>query len=275
MLTTGQIAHHASLSEKAVRLYADCGLLTSDRDPNNHRLFSEDQGERARRIALLRSLGLSLAEVRSVLDADDAPATFDGLWDVRRSAAAHAEEVGSYARSVLSGTPSLPGDLKVRRRTSPEQVVLRIRGEATLPQLPITVPELAQRLFDTLAAADAPLAGSLYVEFCSRATETFAAQLYVCAPMHGNVIRPPVGMEIVVVAPHVELFVGLRQAEADDQSLVVAVHDYLSLQYGSLRSGPNRDVYYPSFGTGATGEVMDVAVVVPGDVAAGLPPMYS
>jgi DNA-binding transcriptional MerR regulator len=263
MLTTGQIAQRAALSEKAVRLYADRGLLTADRDANNHRVFAYDQVERARRIALLRSLDLSLVEVRSIIDSEDAPRAFDRLWDARRSGAAHAEDVGAYARSVLADTPPLPGNLHVLSRDLPSRAVLCIRGEARLSEIASVLPTLTGRLLNALTDAGAPLAGPLYVEFYSRVTGTFAAELRVCAPFAGEAIRAVAGMEIAIDSAHTERFVGLRQGEADDQSLVVAVHDYLSGNHGSFRLGPNREIYYPSYGTGIEGEVMDVAITIP------------
>ncbi len=261
MLTTGQIARSAALSEKAVRLYVERGLLSSHRDAANHRIFADDQADRARRIMLLRTLDFSLAEVAAVLDAPDPAAVYDYVWEARRAENARAEGASEYVRGVLRGDPVLPGGLEVRRRLEQSRSVLRVRAEATLTEVASVLPHLSERLFCALRAADAPLAGFLYVEFCSRATEAYPAEIRVCAPFEGA-IRPPEGMEITLDPGHGEHYVGLDQAQADDQRLVVAVHDYLSACVGGLRSGPNREIYRPEFATGAPGVVMEIAVAV-------------
>jgi hypothetical protein len=139
--------------------------------------------------------------------------------------------------------------------------VLRIAGTATLEELPSVLPRLTQELFSALTEAELPLAGAPYVEYRTRATETYPAELRLCAPFEG-MIRPPAGMEVVLDPAHTECFVGLEQAAAGDQALVVAVHDYLSFHHGRHRVGPNQEIYHPGFGTGAPGVVMDLALPV-------------
>jgi DNA-binding transcriptional MerR regulator len=262
MLTTGQIARLASVSQKAIRLYADRGLLVSERDGADRRLFSEDQLERARRIVLLRSLDFSLAEVAAVLDAPDPVAAFDAVHGRRRHRAAASRGALDYARDLLQGEIALPSGLEVRRRTIRDRAVLGVRGEATLAEIAVVLPALTGRVFEALFEADAPLADPVYVEFATRATESYPAALHVRAPFEGA-IRPPEGMELTLDPAHDEIFVSLDQAQAGDQALLVAVHDYLCARHGAQRRGPNREVYLPSFGTGATGEVMSIAVPVP------------
>ncbi|WP_447944023.1 MerR family transcriptional regulator [Microbacterium aurum] len=261
MLTTGQIAVGTALSEKAIRMYADRGLLRSHRDGANHRVFLEDQIDRARRIALLRMLDFSLADVGAVLDAPDPAAAFDLVWETRRGDVARRDRASEYVRRALTAAPVLPEGLKVRPRSVLGRSVLRITGEAALPAMASVLAELSGRLFSALTNADAPLAGPIYAEFCSRATEKFAGQIRLCAPF-GGAIHPPADMDITFDPAHDELSVGLDQASADDQRLVVAVHDYLSAQYEQLRAGPDREIYHPEFGTGANGHVMEIALPI-------------
>ena len=262
MLTTGQLAAHATVSEKAVRLYADRGLLAARRDPSSgHRLFEDAQADRLRLVCLLRSLDLSLAEIEGVLDGGARVADFDAVWSARRSDAARVDVAGEYVRGVLAGDVVLPSGLVVEDREVSERVVLRVEGEAALPQMATVLPELTGRLFAALTAADVPLAGPPYVEHRSRATETSPARLAVCAPVD-RAMRPPAGMQVVLDPAHHEAFVALRQAQADDQRLLVVVHDHLSAGRRTSRVGPNRETYRPAFGTGADGVVMDVAVPV-------------
>ena len=71
-LTTGDLARAAGLTTKAVRLYDERGLLHPARTSEGWRLFDRTQVDRARLIALLRSLGAPLGVVAELLDADDA-----------------------------------------------------------------------------------------------------------------------------------------------------------------------------------------------------------
>ncbi|GAA2455803.1 MerR family transcriptional regulator [Agromyces soli] len=261
MHTTGQIAQLTALSEKAIRLYADRGLLVAERNAAHHRVFDDDQVDRARRIVLLRALDLSLSEVRAVLDADDPTRAFDAHWEGRRRTLQHSSDVAEYVRRSLSGPPELPDGLDVQRRSVPDRVVLAKRGTATLPAVPAVLPQLTGELFTALLDAEAPLTGPPFVEYLTRATESSPAQLRGCVPFDGS-LTPAAGLEITLDPAHDELFVPLAQQHADDQALLVAVHDYLTATHGRQRTGANRESYFRSFGTGADGEVMEVGIPV-------------
>ncbi|WP_067162617.1 MerR family transcriptional regulator [Microbacterium sp. TNHR37B] len=261
MLTTGQLAAHAAISEKAVRLYADRGLLTATRDASGRRIFDGAQAERARTIALLRSLDLSLSEVAEVIDAHAPLRVFDTVWERRRARAAGVDAAGEYARSVLSGTSALPAGLAVGQRQVTDRVVLRVDGDARLSEMGAVIAGLTQQAFSALTAADVPVAAPPFLEIHTRATEVSTAKLTLSVPFDG-LIPPPPGMHIARDEAHAEMVVSLDQAEADDQPLVVAVHDHLSRAAGAQRRGPNREIYLPGFGSGAAGTVMEIAVPV-------------
>ncbi|QZN85637.1 MerR family transcriptional regulator [Cellulomonas sp. C5510] len=261
--TTGDLARAAAVSEKAVRLYADRGLLHADRDPGSGaRVFAEDQVEVVRRIALLRGLGVPLADVAAVLGAVDPVAVFDALWSERRRAGAREAGAAEYARSVLAGAPrELPA--AVSYRDVPERLLLTLAASATLSEMAEVLPAATGRLFAHLTEADVPLAGPVHVRIRSRATETFPADLVVCVPVPAP-LRPPAGTALEVDPAHREAVVGLDQRQADDQQLLVAVHDHLSTGAagGPTPWGDNREVYLPAWGTGAPGVVLEVVVPV-------------
>lgn len=262
--STGALARATSLSEKAVRMYADRGLLRADRDPvTGARAFAPDQVDVARRIALLRGLDLPLADVAGVLGADDPVAAFDALWSERRRAGVRAVAAAEYARAVLGAAAGPPAGTAVTFRDVPERLLLTQDAAATLPEMPAVLRAVTGALFAHLTALDVPLAGPVHVAIASRATETFPAQLLVCVPVPGPV-RPAIGQSLVVDPAHREAVVALDQAQADDQALLVAVHDHLSAGAfdGPARAGDNREVYLPTFGTGTPGTVLEIAVPV-------------
>lgn len=68
MYRIGEFSKITSLTVKALRYYDDQGLLRpSARDESGYRLYSEEDYRTARRIALLRRFGFSIAELRDVL----------------------------------------------------------------------------------------------------------------------------------------------------------------------------------------------------------------
>src|SRR5699024_7322742 len=70
LLSIGELAAASGLSPKALRLYADSGLLVPRRvDPfTGYRSYGRDQVERARLIAALRGLGMGLARIGVLCD---------------------------------------------------------------------------------------------------------------------------------------------------------------------------------------------------------------
>jgi DNA-binding transcriptional MerR regulator len=267
-ISTGTLAREAALSEKAVRLYADRGLLRAERDPAGARVFAGDQVVVARRIALLRGLDVSLDDVGRVLAAADPVAVFDDLWSSRRHDADRTAAGAEYVRARLADSAGPPPGIEVTWREVPERLLLSLPAAATLPELPEVLGRASGELLERLAAAGVPLAGPLHVGIRTRATESYPADLVVCAPVP-DLVRPPAGLALTTDPAHREVVVALEQHQADDQALVVAVHDHLSTSASAggpggpdVRAGDNREVYLPSFGTGAAGTVMEVVVPV-------------
>jgi DNA-binding transcriptional MerR regulator len=69
LLTTGEFARQARLTPKALRIYAEIGLLRpAEVDPvSGHRRYGAGQVQRARLIGMLRGADLSLAEIGLLL----------------------------------------------------------------------------------------------------------------------------------------------------------------------------------------------------------------
>jgi serine/threonine protein phosphatase PrpC len=91
LLTIGAFARATRLSTKALRLYDELGLLppAAVDGESGYRFYAPDQLERARLIASLRRLGMSLARIRVVL----------GLEGV-----AAADEVASFWSEIVAET---------------------------------------------------------------------------------------------------------------------------------------------------------------------------
>lgn len=69
-MTIGKLAQRTGMSVKAIREYADSGLIyTQGRSPAGYRLFAEEALWCAQVIDGLRSLGLTVAEIRRLDEA--------------------------------------------------------------------------------------------------------------------------------------------------------------------------------------------------------------
>lgn len=261
--TTGQVARAAGVSEKAVRLYAARGLLPVAQDPRTgRREFSDDALDRARAVGLLRGLALPLADVAAVLAADDRVAAFDAVWGERRERLRALTAAGERARAALAAAPLR--DLPVRHRDVPERLTLDLELRAALPGLPAAIATGTGTLFDAVRRAGVDLSGHPFVAYHERATGSGTARVSVRVPVAG-LVRPEAGARLSLDPAHREEVVPLDDAQARDQAYLVRVHDHLSSgasRGGRPAAGDNREVYLPSFGTGAPGPVLEVVVPV-------------
>ena len=94
MLTIGEFARETGLTAKALRLYDELGLLAPADvdDRTGYRRYTPDQVDRARLVARLRSAGVPLRRIATIVELDD-----------REAAAA---ELLSYWRQVEADTAS-------------------------------------------------------------------------------------------------------------------------------------------------------------------------
>lgn len=98
LCTIGELAEQAGVSVKTVRFYSDGGLLPeASRSAGGHRRFGPEAVERLGLIRSLRGLGLPVADVRRILDEQDA----GGAGDVLEGAVAgRLRTLGSELRAL-------------------------------------------------------------------------------------------------------------------------------------------------------------------------------
>lgn len=262
-LTVGALARTLGVSEKAVRLWTDRGLLDATRSGEGApRAYGPEQVVRGRTITLLRALDVSLADVATVLDSADPVAEFDALWGAVRASLEGRLAAAGYVRSVLAGQPAL--DVPHEVRDVPARLLLTLGGSATLGELAGLIPALTDRLFVALTETGATLAGVPSVQYHERATEHSAARLTVRVPVAAPCAPPP-GMALVAEEAGREIVVALDQDQAADQSFIVAVHDHVALAAGDgalAVVGDNRESYLPTWGRGLDGPVLEISAPV-------------
>lgn len=72
MLTIGELAREFDLTTRAIRFYEDCGLLTPQRQGRN-RVYSARDRTRLKLTLRGKRLGLTLAEVKELVDMYESP----------------------------------------------------------------------------------------------------------------------------------------------------------------------------------------------------------
>jgi DNA-binding transcriptional MerR regulator len=113
LLTIGRFSELTRLSQKALRLYDELGLLpAAEVDPDTgYRRYRPDQAERARAIRLLRQAGCSLVETREVLQAGDGVSSLARLEEVEarlEDETAQRRRALARLRRLFADTDDLP-----------------------------------------------------------------------------------------------------------------------------------------------------------------------
>ena len=256
-LTTGDLARAAGLTTKAVRLYDERGLLHPARTSEGWRLFDRTQVDRARLIALLRSLGAPLGVVAGLLDAGGTSAptdpggvlgAFDRWWAQEQATHAGRAPLAELVRRRLAGE-DLPALAAVRREV-PEQLVLTVTCRTDAAGLPDALRRSAGTLFEQLTPDD--VAGPVFTVYRGRVTPDGDGEVETCVPVvaplrpaRGSVLRvEPAATLAVVTVPGPPDAVGFAR--------MVEVHDALSSGRftldgagGAEPCGPNREITYP------------------------------
>ena len=69
LMKIGEIANLFDVSTRTIRYYEEVGLLTSHRDPDSqYRYYDERSSERLKKILVLRELGLSLNDIKIIME---------------------------------------------------------------------------------------------------------------------------------------------------------------------------------------------------------------
>lgn len=74
-----EVCKECNLTKKAIEYYGEQGLINPTKMENGYRRFTEDDVSKLRRIAILRGLGLSVSDIRAVLEKDDTARIYDIL----------------------------------------------------------------------------------------------------------------------------------------------------------------------------------------------------
>ncbi len=100
--TVGEVAREAGVSPHTVRFYEQHRLITSERTPGNQRRFDSDTACRIKATRVAQRIGLTVAEVRAMLDTLPPAPTIDDWHRLEDVLAAAAERRIDELREVLA-----------------------------------------------------------------------------------------------------------------------------------------------------------------------------
>lgn len=221
-MTIGEFASRARLSPKALRIYADLGLVVpAEVDPaSGYRRYDESQLERARLVALLRGLDMPLADIAGVIDRDptEAASLLARWWERAEAAMADRRELVGYIQSRLTGgqgkQESPMKDISVR--AIPERKVASISRHVTLAEADAFFAEAFPRL-RAAAPGLTGIAGVPFVVYYGEVSADSDGPVELCRPVapdtpEGAVTGSP-DIQVRVEAAHEEAYIRLSVAE--------------------------------------------------------------
>jgi len=219
-LLPGQFGVATGLSSKALRLYAEQGLLAPARtDPSSgYRRYDRSQIPLGRMIARLRALDLPLARI-GVLAALDPAARQAALraWLSDQEAALRRRHALVDALDVrahrVARTPSL--------RARPERKLLSREGRVLIGELDEFVEQAQACLRDHLRACGLSDVGELLVTFRGFVTEDSDGPIEVAVPFTGSV-EPVADLRVRLSPAGAELVLPLAEGEATFPGILAA-----------------------------------------------------
>jgi DNA-binding transcriptional MerR regulator len=265
-MTTGEFSRRSQLSIKALRLYDRLGLLrpaTVDRR-NGYRGYDECQLFTARLIVLLRSLDMPLPEVARVVSAagPEAADLIESYWTAQERRFAAQRQIAATLRPSVAASDPPIGQLPVRERYVPEQLVLTEQRHVYLGQLTWT-QEAASRLV-ACAGRCGGVAGQRFVVFHGLVSADSDGPVEVCVPVT-RLPDDPAELAWRAESAHHEAFIQVTKAHFEFPA-ILSVYDQLTRWVsapGRRQSGSPREVYAPGVEplfASADAHVCDIAV---------------
>jgi DNA-binding transcriptional MerR regulator len=247
----GEFGAAARLSPKALRLYAEQGLLPpASVDPaTGYRYYSPDQLARARLIARLRQLGLPLARIGHLVDltAEARALELRGWLHTQRSL---LDDRAAVIEAVQSSADDIGLTDAVALREVPATKVLCRNRRLDSIALPDLIHTAERDLRAHLRASGVGHDGTRLVYFQELVTPDSAGLVEVAIAYDGSV--EPVGdLYIRLVPAHTEAYLPVP-AQYEDLPLILRVYDAVEAwtdgQAGVTCTGHPYEIY-PGTGT--------------------------
>ena len=249
-LTISEFGRRCGLSHKALRLYDLSGLLPpAHTDPvTGYRFYAPDQLDRARRISLLRQIGMPLATVAEVLVGTDEQvvARLDGWWATQEATMRERRGSLAYLRARLlrASDPETPPE-SVSLREVPDTKLAAIRRDTDQQSLVDTMRGAAQEIRDHLRDSGAEPTGEWWVLYHGLVSPDSEAPIEICVPYTGTI--DPAGPITTRVEPaHTEAICTVNRDDCYYPRIMRAYDAVESWIAGTGRptQGPPREIYF-------------------------------
>ncbi|WP_018347964.1 MerR family transcriptional regulator [Longispora albida] len=224
-MLAGEFGAAARLSPKALRLYAEQGLLSPAlTDPaTGYRRYERGQLPRARLISRLRELGLPLARIAGLA----------GLTPEARDAELRAwlvaeEDTLRRRRDLVTALAGgdVPLYAEVALREVPERKVLSVERRVRVDGLDTFVTDAAARIRAHLAASGVRDDAPMRVWFHGLVTQDSDGPVEVTVPFSGTV-EPAGDLSVRIEAARTEAYIPVPEAEASFPA-ILRVYDALA-----------------------------------------------
>lgn len=265
LLTIGVFARRSRLSPKALRLYAERGVLAPAHvdEENGYRRYAESQLETARLVASLRRLEMPLVDVAAVVAApDDQRAELvERYWATVEQRFAAQRELVAHLRNRLAGAEGGYDMYEIAERDVPEQLFLTEQRHVVVQELPEWIGSSVGRLLESAESLGGP-AGPTTVIYHGEVNEDSDGPVEVCVPISSG----PAGDVPSRVEPaHREAYTRITKAQVEFPQILSAYEavDGWIRSEGKTMTGSPREVYFADWdAAGPNDEVCDIAFPV-------------
>ncbi len=234
LVSIGEFARLSRLSPKALRHYDELELLPPARvdAESGYRWYSIEQVERARLVALLRQIGVPLAQITVLLDlpAQAAAELLGDYWTGVESQHAARRELAGYLVDRLTGKRHVMYEVGVR--DIPARSLLSIQQHVHSDRLMSVGKNFTRRLRDAAVPRPEGITGAPFVIFHGEVDEDNDGPIEWCWPIpddHATVIavRFP-DLTLRTEAAHQEAFIHLEATQATSAQSAVLLEALLS-----------------------------------------------
>lgn len=267
-MSAGAFARRARLSPKALRLYAENGVLRPRRvDATGYRRYHADQLRDARWIRLLRRAGMPMRDLTELMDpaCDDRRARLDRWWERTTAEFEYRRSIVEHlARVVTDGKDEHPM-FTTTTRDVPAQTLLTEQTYVPAAELSAWIAAAGTRQLSAAEALGGQVAPSLVI-YHGEVSEDSDGPVEVALPVDPARAEAS-GVAHRVEPAHREALVTVSRAQVrypDIMSAYDAVEAWIH-QHGARQSGAPREYYFADPSTGDPDEpVAHVAFPIEG-----------
>lgn len=266
LILSGAFQTRSRLSSKALRIYAEQGILEPVHvDPTNrYRYYSEEQLLDARLINMLRALDMPLASIRTVLQAegDERAQLIDAYWTRHEARRWAQHNLAGYVISLVAANKE--PDMTVHTRAVPETTYVTETRRVTPPELPDFIRTSTDRLAE-IAGRFGGWAGPLTTIIESPVNDDTDGDVRNAVPVRAGVTDHDVEAPTTVLVEDAgeEAYTRITRSQVQYPQILQAydeVYAWLTEQRLTPRLAP-REIYFTDFmAAGPDDEVCDIAV---------------